>query len=171
MKRHRGLKRYYRNLSIQNDFDKMTWLDFEKPYTWFDNWHIHFDWHGYGNDSFRRRKPHLDKLFRHFDLLVDSTKTLKTDFQLYTILLDFDSYSDALFLHTPNPNNTQFPFSIENFCGYLNDSASNQHRQICRFDNLDKMQLWLLSILIRNRFEVRYCSYSNRCIEFDKLLG
>ncbi len=114
MKRHRGLRRYYRNLSIQNDFDKISCLDFKTPDTWFDNWHIHFDWHGYGNNSFKRRKPHLDKLFRHFDFLVDSIKKLKTDFQLYTILLDFDSYSDALFLHTPNPNNSQFPFTIDN---------------------------------------------------------
>lgn len=73
---------------------------------------MHFDWEGYGNYSFKKRKPHLDKLFRHFDLLVDKTEKLKTDFQLYSILLDYDSYSDALFLHTPNPNNSQFPFKI-----------------------------------------------------------
>lgn len=112
IKKHRGLKRYYKNLATGNDLDKATWLDFDNPETWFDNWHLHFDWKGYGNESFKRRKPHLDKLFRHFDLLVDKTKQLKTDFQLYSILLDFDSYSDALFLHTPNPNNSQFPFKI-----------------------------------------------------------
>jgi len=112
IRKHRGLKRYYRNLATENDLDKATWLDFENPETWFDNWHLHFDWKGYGNDSFKRRKPHLDKLFRHFELLVDKTQKLKIDFQLYTILLDFDSYSDALFLHTPNPNNSQFPFKI-----------------------------------------------------------
>lgn len=112
MRKHRGLKRYYKNLATENDLDEATWLDFDNPETWFDNWHLHFDWKGYGNDSFKRRKPHLDKLFRHFDLLVDKTKHLKKDFQLYSILLDFDSYSDALFLHTPNPNNSQFPFKI-----------------------------------------------------------
>lgn len=112
IRKHRGLKRYYRNLATENDLDKATWLDFENPETWFDNWHIHFDWKGYGNDSFKRRKPHLDKLFRHFELLVDKTKKLTIDFQLYAVLLDFDSYDDALFLHTPNPNNSQFPFKI-----------------------------------------------------------
>jgi len=91
----------------------MTWLAFEDPNTWFDNWHVHFDCYGYGNNSFKKKKPHLDKLFRHFDLLVDKTNKLKTDFQLYSIILDSDSYSDALFLHTPNPNNSQFPFLIE----------------------------------------------------------
>jgi hypothetical protein len=112
MKKHRGLKRYYRNLAIHTDFDKMTRLDFNKPDTWFDNWHLHFDWKGYGNNSFKRRKPHLDKLFRHFEILVDKTKLLKLDFQLYAIILDFDSGGDALFLHTPNPNGNAFPFKI-----------------------------------------------------------
>ncbi len=112
MRKQRGLKRYYKNLATEIDLDKSTWLDFDNPETWFDNWHLHFDSKGYGNDSFKRRKPHLDKLFRHFDLLLDKTKQLKKDFQLYSILLDFDSSSDALFLHTPNPNNSQFPFKI-----------------------------------------------------------
>ena len=111
IRKHRGLKRYYKDLAFKNDLGKTTWLDFGNPETWFDNWHLHFDWRGYGNDSFKRRKPHLDKLFRHFDLLLEKTKQLKTNFQLYAILLDFDSYNDALFLHTPNPNNTEFPLT------------------------------------------------------------
>ena len=114
MRKHRGLKRYYKNLLIENKFDKATWLNFDNSETWFDNWHLHFDNKGFGNNSFKRRRPHLDKLFRHFDILVDRTKNLKTDFQLYTVLLDFDSSNDALFLHTPNPNNSQFPFKISN---------------------------------------------------------
>ncbi len=120
MKKHRGLKRYYRNLAIQNDFDKMDWLDLKNPDTWLDNWHIHFDWNGYGNNSFKSRKPHLDKLFRHFQILSDKTKDLKKDFQLYAILLDKDSSSDALFLHTPNPNNSQFPFKISDLSSTSN---------------------------------------------------
>ena len=79
-KKHRGLKRYYRNLATANDFDKAKRLDFNNPDTWFDRWHTHFDWYGYGNGSFKRRKPHLDKLFRHFDILVSKTKNLKPDF-------------------------------------------------------------------------------------------
>ena len=112
MKQHRGLKRYYKNLAIKVDFDKMTTLDFNDPKTWFDNWHIHFDWYGYGNDSFKRRKPHLDKLFRHFEILADKTKNLKADFQLYAVILDHDSKSDALFLNTLNPNVRKKPFKI-----------------------------------------------------------
>ena len=111
-KKYRGLKRYYKDLAIKNDFDEIDWLDFENPESWFDNWHLHFDWKGFGNSSFKKRKPHLDKLFRHFDILVEKTENFKAQFQLYAVLLDYHSHSDALFLHTPNPNNSQFPFEI-----------------------------------------------------------
>ena len=123
-KKHRGLKRYYRNLATANDFNKAKRLDFDNPDMWFDKWHTHFDWYGYGNNSFKRRKPHLDKLLRHFDILVERTKNLKSDFQLYTVLLDFDSSSDALYLHTPNPNNSQFPFKVSDLS--LTTTLKNQ---------------------------------------------
>jgi hypothetical protein len=112
MKRQRGLKRYYKNLLIKVDFDKIKSVDFNDPRTWFDNWHIHFDRYGYGNYSFKKRKPHLDKLFRHFEILADKTKEIKTDFQLYAIILDYDSKSDAIFLNTLNPNVRKKPFNI-----------------------------------------------------------
>jgi hypothetical protein len=109
LKKHRGLKRYYKNLAIKNDLEKINWLDFNKHYGY---WHLHFDWRGYGNNSFQRRKPHLDKLFRHFDILVEETKSLKIEFQLYIMLLDFHSANDSLFLHPPEPNNSQFSFKV-----------------------------------------------------------
>lgn len=139
IKKHRGLKRYYQKLSIQNDLDKLTWPDFDNPETWFDNWHLHFDWKGYGNNSFKRRKPHLDKLFRHFDLFANKTNQLKTDFQIYIILLDFASSSDALYLHTPNPNNSQFPFKISDlqFATTLTNKQLNEY-----IENLDGYEKW-----------------------------
>jgi hypothetical protein len=139
IRKHRGLKRYYRNLAIKNDFDKATWLDFENSATWFDNWHLHFDWKGYGNDSFKRRKPHLDKLFRHFDMLVDRTKRLKTDFQLYAVLLDMDSSNDALFLHTPNPNNSQFPFQFSDLELTSTLTNKNLNDYINNLDGYEKL--------------------------------
>lgn len=113
IKKHRGLRRYYKNLT----YKKEDWsaLNFTDPkFTWFDLWHTHFDLRGYGNNSFFKRRPHLDKLFRHFELLELKAKHLKTEYQIWATILDFDSYSDALFLHTPNPNHNNFPFKIEN---------------------------------------------------------
>ena len=113
MKKLRGLKKYYKRLETENDLKKATWFDLDDPNAWFDNWHLHFDWKGLGNGSFRKRKPHLDKLFRHFEILLEETKKLKKDFQLYAVILDYDSYSDALFLHTQNPNHDNFPYQYE----------------------------------------------------------
>lgn len=113
MKKLRGLKKYYKRLETENDLEKATWLDLNDPNAWFDNWHLHFDWKGFGNNSFKKRKPHLDKLFRHFELIEKETDKLKKDFQLYAVILDYDSYSDALFLHTQNPNNDNFPFKYD----------------------------------------------------------
>jgi hypothetical protein len=112
MKKHRGLKRYYKNLALHNDFDQMTWLDFDNPDTWPLNWHQHFDYNGYGNGSFKSRKPHLDKLFRHFEILEQKVISLSECFQLYAIILDFDSHSDALFLNKPNASGNAFPFKL-----------------------------------------------------------
>lgn len=125
IKKRRGLRRYYKNLATQNELDKTTWLNFDNPETWSKNGHIHFDPKGYGNNSFKIRRSHLDKLFRHFELLVDKTKELKSDYQLYSILLDFDSSSDALFLHTPNPNNSQFQFKASDL--QLKTTLTNKH--------------------------------------------
>lgn len=113
IKKHRGLKRYYKNLVLKND--DWSGLNFTDPkLAWFDLWHTHFDWKGYGNNSFKQRKPHLDKLFRHFDLLEQKLKILNADYQIWATILDFDSYSDALHLHTPNPNHENFPLKIKN---------------------------------------------------------
>lgn len=112
MKKLRGLRKYYRKLETENDLEKANWLDFEDPELWLDHWHLHFDWWGMGNTSFKKRKPHLDKLFRHFELLEEETQKLKIDFQLFAIIFDYDSWSDALYIHTPNPNNN-FPRQYE----------------------------------------------------------
>lgn len=111
-KKQRGLKRYYQRLALKNEFDGNKELNISNPDTWPYNEHFHFDYKGRGNNSFKRRKPHLDKLFRHFDILIEKIQGCKTEFQLYAILLDYDSRSDALFFHKPNSNNSQFPFKV-----------------------------------------------------------
>jgi len=111
MKKHRGLKRYYKNLAVKNDL-YIVGIATLNTAAGFNNQHLHFDKWGYGNLSFKRRKPHLDKLFRHFDLLTEQTTNL-TDFQLYAVILDYNSASDALFLQKPTHDNWPFLFKLE----------------------------------------------------------
>ncbi|MEO5909781.1 MAG: hypothetical protein ABIP95_02780 [Pelobium sp.] len=111
IKKHRGLKRYYKNLAYKTD--DWSGLNFTDPnLAWFDRWHTHFDWFGYGNQNFTKRKPHLDKLFRHFELLEQKAKYLETNYQILATIFDRDSAIDALYLHTPNPNQNNFPWKI-----------------------------------------------------------
>jgi hypothetical protein len=111
MRKHRGLKRYYKNLYIKN----ISEFELDKAaQEWFYLMHIHFDNRGYGNNSFKKRKPHLDKLMKQYDLLSEDVKHLKTDYQIWATILDYDSQSDALFLHTPNPDHDSFPHKIKN---------------------------------------------------------
>jgi len=118
MKKQCGLKRYYRNLATQNDFDGMEFDSIE----WFDMWHLHFDWKGYGNNSFKRRKPHLDKLFRHFEILEAMTKEYKQKFQLFAVIWDYASDADSLYFHTPNPNS-----GLPLHCGFPVDYSKDTY--------------------------------------------
>jgi hypothetical protein len=67
-------------------------------------------------------------------LLVDKTEKLKVEFQLYAVLLDCESHSDALFLHMPNPNNSQFPFKVQD----LQKKITLENKQLNEYiDNLN----------------------------------
>ena len=73
-KKKRGLRRYYKNLPLKNsDWSELNFTDAEQA--WFDLWHTHFDWDGYGNTSFKARKPHLDQLIKHLDSLLETIFT------------------------------------------------------------------------------------------------
>lgn len=116
MKKHRGLRRYYKNLSRVNELETgMTWLDFKVPDIWFDYWHIHFDNYGYGNRSFKRRKPHLDALFRHYEIASQKMLNTGKEFQLWIFINNYRSYDDALYFHTPNPNALNFPHKYNDY--------------------------------------------------------
>lgn len=133
IKKHRGLKRYYKNLASKvDDWSGLNFTDQE--FAWFDLWHTHFDWFGYGNHSFDKRKPHLDKLFRHFELLKQKASELKTDYQIWATILDNDSASDALYLHTPNPNRDNFPWALNKL---KSENTLTNQKLIKYLDELD----------------------------------
>lgn len=111
MKKRRGLRRYYRKLRRLNEFaSAMSWLgDIHDPESWFDYAHIHFDWSGYGDFRWKERAEHLDVMFRHYDMFAGECWQVDRAFQVYAVVHEFDSGSDALYLHTPNPNGDNYP--------------------------------------------------------------
>jgi hypothetical protein len=138
MRKHRGLRRYYRKLQNENDLEKAKWADFSDPDMWFDNWHLHFDWWGYSNNSFKRRKPHLDKLFRHFNNLEKETRKLKKNFQLHAVILDKSSEYDAVFVNTPNPNREDYLWQYESLDTKSNLTNSQLEKYLDSLDGYEK---------------------------------
>ena len=129
MKRHRGLKRYYKNLSIQNDFEKITGLKYDDTSACPAHLHLHFECYGYGNNSFKRREPHLDKLFRHFKLLAEKINEMQSGNKIYAIILDYSSSSDAIFTDRKNSVNENLTFKVEDLSGTgtLTNKALNEY--------------------------------------------
>ena len=153
-KKPRGLSRYYKKLVLKNsDWSELNFTDADKA--WFDLWHTHFDWDGYGNNNFKARKPHLDQLIKHFDSLAEKAKTLKKDFQIWALLHDYNSYNDALYLHTSNPNKSNFPVEITGL------STTNTLKNTALKEYLKGL----------NGFEMLYGQNERFCIIYKKDIG
>ena len=67
MKKLRGGRRYYRALTSRAESFR---IDLSET-SWYDLWHTHFDWCGYGRRGRRHRRPHLEALFTAFGRALD----------------------------------------------------------------------------------------------------
>ncbi|MCA9645191.1 MAG: hypothetical protein H6718_28790 [Polyangiaceae bacterium] len=83
------------------------------PGQWWDLWHYHADWCGWGNRGWRWREPHLRALCRVFARIAASEAAFTTPFQIWILLDGSDAGQDATFLHTPNPNAANFPLAAQ----------------------------------------------------------
>lgn len=111
-KKFRGQRKYYNKLKVSRDFD---WLDLTGgENSWFDLWHDHMDWKGWGNISWKHRKPHLDALINSFEVLKTKLANYKQDFQLFMYIEVNDSSYDAVYINTENPNgHNNFPMKLK----------------------------------------------------------
>ncbi len=51
-----------------------------EPDSWFDFWHMHVDWKGQGNRSWKARKSYLNELVRLFHELKNELKHYPKDY-------------------------------------------------------------------------------------------
>lgn len=106
---HQADRRYYRELTSKSRsyavrMDKKQWCDLH---------HDHFDWDGKGNASRAHRVRHLNALFRALRRARIELENYGHPYQLFAYVDLQNSADDALYVHTPNPNGTEFPSSIE----------------------------------------------------------
>jgi hypothetical protein len=90
-----------------------AWSPVIEPAAWWQAWHYHADWPGWGNRRHRWRREHLRALCRVFRTIVDARDRFATPFQAWIQLDHDDAGQDATFLHTPNPHATPFPLSFD----------------------------------------------------------
>jgi len=91
--------------------------------SWFDMWHTHMDWHGVGNKNWSRRKQYIQDLLEFYSELRNRLSNFHTKYQVWVFVHENDSANDAVYVHSPNPNAENFPFSINNIGGM---EAKNQ---------------------------------------------
>jgi hypothetical protein len=108
-KKFRGKKRYFNEvIASANQFTP----DFEED-SWYDAWHYHADWDGYGNIGWSYRKRYIEALCIIFNKFARGVSNYKLEHQLW-IGLDCNNASmDATFFHTPAPNQHPFPLKFK----------------------------------------------------------
>lgn len=95
---------------------KMTDLDLDfsgGQNSWFDLWHTHVDWEGQGNRNWKLRQVYLNQLIELFTELKRELKQYPKDYQLWIIIDEQDSAEDAVYIHSKNPNEDNFPLVVE----------------------------------------------------------
>ena len=99
-RRFRGQKRYYETIqSKAQDF-----VPDLSPEHWYDFWHYHADWPGYGNLGWKHRKAHIAAHCLVFATFIRLLADYSQPYQLWLYFDVEDSGQDAVYFHTPNPN-------------------------------------------------------------------
>jgi hypothetical protein len=83
-----------------------------RPDMWWDLWHYHADWDGWGNRGWRLRCEHLRALATVFQAIASRSQEFHLPFQAWIFLSGVDAGADATYLHTPNPNAQNFPLRL-----------------------------------------------------------
>lgn len=112
LKKFRGKRRYFRNLHKAVATEHLR-LDFGKG-SWFDLWHTHLDFMGHGNRSIKIRREHVKAHIALYKSLLKNLEIFEKPFQTWIGKDGQDAGSDAVYIHSLNPNEDNFPLKIKN---------------------------------------------------------
>ena len=104
----RGGRRYFRRVAREAVFGPVL----PGADSWWNLWHHHADWKGWGNIRWRYRTEHIRALCTVYRSILDLSESFHTPFQAWIALDEADAGQDATFLHTPNPH-TPFPIMFD----------------------------------------------------------
>jgi hypothetical protein len=80
---------------------------------WCDLWHTHFDWDGEGDAGWVIRRQYLNALLRALSRARRELAKANIPYQLFAAIYPRSSGEDALYVHTANPNSTEFPIQFD----------------------------------------------------------
>lgn len=107
-KKFRGKRRYFMGvLHKAREFQ----LDPSRS-QWWNCWHYHADWPGYGNLGWKYRLEHIKALCFVYKNCASELTHFGKPFQLWLQLCVQDSGQDAVFIHSANPYKTEFPMDF-----------------------------------------------------------
>ena len=90
-------------------------IDFENPEkNWFDLYHQHIASLEFKPKNWESRKLCLDALFKLASEYEKQIVKLNRAYQFWILINDIDCHSDAVYVHTKNPNNSEFPWKVQN---------------------------------------------------------
>lgn len=80
---------------------------------WFSLWHTHFDWDGDGNENWDIRLKYLNEMIDAYHQAKEQLKQFPKPYQIWILIHENDSASDALYIHSSNPNSDNFPVKLK----------------------------------------------------------
>ena len=131
-------ERYYYRLTRKASLFR---VDIEK-HEWLNLWHQHFDWEGFGDLGWRHRRRHLAVLLRALMRARIELSSSRKPHQLFAIVHTKESASDAIYVHTENPHNTEFPCKL-----------SGQELEVLPSLLAGRVNLTLYAVLVRHHEE------------------
>lgn len=115
------MDRYWAKMVRKLD-DELSCLD---PKDWFDLWHVHPDWYGKGNarpESKLRADELTYEYLKKFESLIFSERN---DVQCWGVFAG-DKADNAIYIHSENPNGTEYPFTYNHVCwGKTNEAIQH----------------------------------------------
>lgn len=104
----RGIKKYFLKLDKLVESTNLSFTEND----WYDLWHTHYDWNGYGNKNRKYRNEHLKTGIKVFKKILNQAKMFTKPYQCWMAINKNDSSQDTIYFHTKNPNHDNFPYDL-----------------------------------------------------------
>ncbi len=71
---------------------------------------MHLDWFGIGQHRLKYRREHIKAYLALYDRLTQQLEAFKKLYQCWVTIHEEDTSADAVYIHSPNPNDDYFPY-------------------------------------------------------------